>query len=90
MGKLMIFLISPNYSPSLVKGRWLMDEVVVDNEVVDLARKTWKECLSYKVNFERAYNPVNCGFLYNMSGRFGFDTRRRLYLICACVFLVVI
>lgn len=38
------------------------------NEVVDYAKKRRKECLNFKVNFEKAYNSVSWSFLGYMLG----------------------
>jgi len=35
---------------------------VVANEIVDYARKLNRQCLSLKVDFEKAYNSVDWGF----------------------------
>lgn len=48
-------LISPNQSPFL-KRRILVDGVVVVNEVIDLVKKSKKECLIFKVYFEKEYD----------------------------------
>ncbi|CAJ2663797.1 unnamed protein product [Trifolium pratense] len=64
-------LIAPNQS-AFIKGRNLVDGVLVVNEVVDLAKRTGKECLIFKVDFEKAYDSVDWGFLEYMLRRFGF------------------
>ncbi|GAU17375.1 hypothetical protein TSUD_232510 [Trifolium subterraneum] len=57
--------------------------VVAVNEIIDLAKKTRKECLIFKVDFEKAYDSVSWGFLDYMMRRFGFAVRtaeeRNLY-----------
>lgn len=40
-----------------------MDGVVVVNEVIDFARKARKDCLIFKVDFEKAYDSVSWDFL---------------------------
>ncbi|MCH82363.1 LINE-1 reverse transcriptase like [Trifolium medium] len=64
-------LIASNQS-AFIKGRNLVDGVVVVNEVVDSAKKLGKECLIFKVDFEKAYDSVDWGFLEYMLRRFGF------------------
>jgi hypothetical protein len=44
---------------AFLKGRLLVDGVVVINEVVDLAKKSGKDCLIFKVDFEKAYDSVD-------------------------------
>jgi hypothetical protein len=48
-------IISPSQS-TFLKGRNLVDGVLVVNELVDYAKKVKKECLIFKVNFEMAYD----------------------------------
>ncbi|MCI40746.1 RNA-directed DNA polymerase (Reverse transcriptase), partial [Trifolium medium] len=64
-------LVAGNQS-AFIKGRNLVDGVVIVNEVVDLARRSGKECLIFKVDFEKAYDSVEWGFLEYMLKRFGF------------------
>ncbi|MCI02845.1 putative non-LTR retroelement reverse transcriptase, partial [Trifolium medium] len=60
-------LISLNQS-AFIKGRQLVDGVVVVNEVIDLARKSRTSCLIFKVDFEKAYNSIRaCVFSGNLS-----------------------
>lgn len=51
-------LISETQS-AFLKGRQIMDSVVVLNEVVDEANREAKSCIMFKADFERAYNTVN-------------------------------
>jgi hypothetical protein len=53
----------------------LVDGVVAVNEVIDLARKLKKECLIFKVDFEKAYDSVSWSFLDYMLQRFGFGPK---------------
>ncbi|PNX99671.1 cysteine-rich receptor-like protein kinase, partial [Trifolium pratense] len=71
LAKVMDFLISSNQS-AFIKGRNLVDSALVVNEVVDWAKKSKKECLIFKVDFEKAYDSVDWGFLDYMLHRFGF------------------
>ncbi|MCI22150.1 RNA-directed DNA polymerase (Reverse transcriptase), partial [Trifolium medium] len=64
-------LISNNKS-TFIKGQMLIDGVLTVNEVVDLAKKAKRRCLIFKVDFEKAYDSVNWGFLEYMLRRFGF------------------
>lgn len=49
-----------------------MDGVLVINEIVDFAKKSNEECLILKVDFEKAYDLVDWGFLVYMMRRVGF------------------
>ena len=48
---------------TFLKGRHLLDGVLIVNEVVDLEKRSKKECMIFKVDFEKAYDSVNWGFL---------------------------
>jgi hypothetical protein len=72
-------IISKNQS-AFIKGRFLADEVVVVNEVVDLARRLKKECLILKVDFEKAYDSVSWSFLEYMLRRLGFGEKWRAWM----------
>jgi hypothetical protein len=48
---------------AFIKGRHLVDGVVVANEVVDLTERSRRECLVFKVDFEKAYDSVSLSFL---------------------------
>ncbi|WJX68278.1 hypothetical protein P8452_52666 [Trifolium repens] len=84
MGKVMDSIISSNQS-AFLKGRNLVDGVLVVNEVVDLARRTGKDCMIFKVDFGKAYDSVEWDFLEYMLHRFGFG-ETWIGWIRACVF----
>jgi hypothetical protein len=67
----MHLLIASNQS-AFIKGRSLVDSVLVVNEVVNFAKRVGKEYLISKVDFEKAYDSVDWGFLEYMLRRFGF------------------
>ena len=52
-----------------------MDGFLVANELVDYAKKTKSECLVLKVDFEKAYNSVDWGFLEYMMNQLGFGRK---------------
>jgi hypothetical protein len=70
---------------AFLKGRQLVDGVVVVNEVVDLVKRTSRSCIIFKVDFEKAYDSVDWSFLDYMLVRFGFCSKWRDW-IRACVF----
>jgi len=57
---------------ALVKGRQILDGILVANEVVDDARKHKKELLLFKVDFEKAYDSINWGYLDEVMHKMGF------------------
>jgi len=77
-------LISSNQS-TFIKGRQLVDGVVAVNEIIDFARKARKDCLIFKVDFEKAYDSVSWSFLEYMMQRLGFSVRWcRWIRACVC------
>jgi hypothetical protein len=78
-------LIAPSQS-AFIKGRNLVDGVLVVNELVDLAKRHGKECLIFKVDFEKAYDSFDWSFLEYMLRRFGF-CEIWIGWIKACVFV---
>ncbi|GAU34029.1 hypothetical protein TSUD_16170 [Trifolium subterraneum] len=84
LAKVMDTIIASNQS-TLIKGRNLVDGVLVVNEVVELAKKSKRECLIFKVDFEKAYDSVDWGFLEYMLGRCSF-CEKWIGWIRVCVF----
>ncbi|WJX24305.1 hypothetical protein P8452_13428 [Trifolium repens] len=77
--------VIPITQSAFLKGRQLVEGVVVVNEVIDYAKKTRKECLIFKVDFEKAYDSVDWGFLDYMLRRFGFNNKWRAWMkACIC------
>lgn len=70
---------------AFIKGRQLVDGVVAVNEIIDFARKAKKDCLIFKVDFEKAYDSVSWNFLEYMMRRLGFGVRWcRWIRACVC------
>jgi hypothetical protein len=84
LASVMDTVISTNQS-AFIKGRNLVDGVLIVNELVDLAKKSKKECLIFKVDFEKAYDSVDWSFLEYMLRRCGFSVKW-IGWIRACVF----
>jgi hypothetical protein len=84
LAKVMDPLVASTQS-AFLQGRLLVDGVMVVNEVVDMAKKSGKECLILKVDFEKAYDSVSWNFLDYMLRRFGFSLQWRSWMR-ACVF----
>jgi hypothetical protein len=57
LAKVMGDVIS-NTQSAFIKGRQLVDGVVVVSEVIDFAKKSGKDCLILKVDFEKAYDLI--------------------------------
>lgn len=50
--------IISNFQSAFLPGRQILDGVLVFNEIVDLAKRK-KECLLFKVDFEKAYDSIS-------------------------------
>ncbi|GAU23240.1 hypothetical protein TSUD_172690 [Trifolium subterraneum] len=84
LAKVMDELI-PKTQSAFLKGRQLVEGVVVVNEVIDFAKKAGKECLIFKVDFEKAYDSVDWSFLDYMLWRFSFNIKWRKWMkACVC------
>lgn len=44
---------------NLITCKQIMDGVLVENEIIDLARRNKRDCLLFNVNFEKAYDNVS-------------------------------
>ena len=59
---------------SFLKGRGILDSVLMANEVVEDLRKKGRSGISLKVDFEKAYDSVRWDFLYDMLHKLGFHS----------------
>ncbi|GKU90755.1 hypothetical protein SLEP1_g4707 [Rubroshorea leprosula] len=62
---------------AFVRGRQLVDSVLVLNEVVDEIKKKKQPAFVFKADFEKAYDCVDWAFLDWMMESFGFGTKWR-------------
>jgi hypothetical protein len=68
-----------------VRDRQILDGILIANEIVNEARKCKKELLLFKVDFEKAYDFVDWGYLDAVMGRMGFPTLWRKWIKeCVC------
>ncbi|CAJ2627985.1 unnamed protein product [Trifolium pratense] len=65
---------------AFVKDRQILDGILIANEVVDEARKFKKELMLFKVDFEKAYDSVDLGYLDDVMGRMSFPTLWRKWI----------
>ncbi|GAU50553.1 hypothetical protein TSUD_281270 [Trifolium subterraneum] len=65
---------------AFVKDRQIPDGILIANEVVDEARKSKKELMLFKVDFEKAYDSVDWGYLDDVMGRMSFPTLWRKWI----------
>ena len=48
---------------AFVQGRQILDVVLIVNESVDEKKRSGKERVVFKIDFEKAYDHVKCDFL---------------------------
>ncbi|XP_068484993.1 uncharacterized protein [Phaseolus vulgaris] len=71
MKKVLPTIIDESQS-AFLKGRGILDSVLMANEVVEDIRKKGRSDICLKVDFEKAYDSVRWDFLYDMLHRMGF------------------
>ncbi|CAJ2637778.1 unnamed protein product [Trifolium pratense] len=70
---------------AFVKNRQILDGILIANEIVDEARKSKKDLMLFKVDFEKAYDSVDWGYLDDVMGRMSFPTLWRKWIReCVC------
>ena len=67
-----------------VKGKQILDGILIANEVVNEARRLGKELLLFKVDFEKAYDSVDLKYLDAVMVQMNFPTLWRKW-ISECV-----
>ena len=69
-----IGLVISDAQSAFIKGRQILDGILVANEIVDDARKRHKDLLLFKVDFEKAYDSVDWGYLEEVMSKMGFPS----------------
>ena len=59
---------------AFVKGKQILDGILIANEAVDEARRHKKEMLPFKVDFEKAYDSVDLVYLDEVMQKMNFPT----------------
>ncbi|RVW17381.1 LINE-1 retrotransposable element ORF2 protein [Vitis vinifera] len=65
---------------AFVEGRQILDAVLIANEVVDEKRRSGEEGVVFKIDFEKAYDHVDWGFLDHVLQRKGFSQKWRSWM----------
>jgi len=65
---------------TFLKGRGILDNILMANEVVEDLRRGGRSGLCLKMDFEKAYDSVRWDFLYYMQQRMGFHNRWILWI----------
>jgi len=58
-----------------MKGRGLLESVLITNEVIEEVRRSRRSGVFLKVDFEKAYDSVRWSFLFDMLNRLGFHVK---------------
>lgn len=72
-------MISENQS-AFIRGRQILDEIIILNEVIHEAKWWKKECFIFKIDLKKAYDSVNWDFLDEMMWLFNFSNRCRHWI----------
>ncbi|PNX67320.1 cysteine-rich receptor-like protein kinase, partial [Trifolium pratense] len=78
--RLVIGSVISETQTAFVKDRQILDGILIANEVVDEARKSKKELMLFKVDFEKAYDSVDSGYLDKVMERMSFPTLWRKWI----------
>lgn len=65
---------------AFLPSRQILEGVVVENEMLDLAKRTNKSCLPLNVYFEKVYDSISWSFIDYMLMRHGFSTTWRKWM----------
>ena len=65
---------------AFVKGKQILDGILIANEAVDEARLLNKEMLLFKVDFEKAYDSVDLNYLDSVMANMNFPTIWRKWI----------
>ncbi|GJR05936.1 retrovirus-related pol polyprotein from transposon TNT 1-94 [Tanacetum coccineum] len=71
LAKVIGSVISPNQS-TFIKGRQILDDCLIANEIVRMDKLEDQSLLLFKVNFEKAFDSVNWNFLLYVMRQTGF------------------
>jgi len=75
-----IGLVISDSQSTFVKDRQILYGILVANEVVDDAKKRKKELLLFKVDFEKAYDSVDWGYLDEVMCKMRFPVLWRKWI----------
>ncbi|XP_020223262.1 uncharacterized protein LOC109805546 [Cajanus cajan] len=65
---------------SFFKGRLILDSVLIANEILEEAKRKKKQCLLFKVDFEKAYDSVNWEYIFFVMEKMRFPISWRRWI----------
>ena len=65
---------------AFVKGRQILDAILITNELVDEKRRSNEEGVVFKIDFEKVYNHVDWYFLDHLLEQKGFSSKWRSWM----------
>ncbi|PNY01535.1 cysteine-rich receptor-like protein kinase, partial [Trifolium pratense] len=66
---------------AFIKGRQILDDILIANEIVDDAKKEKKDLLLFKVEFEKAYDSVDWDYLEEVMTKMNFPIVWRAWIM---------
>lgn len=66
---------------AFIKGRQILDGILIANEIVDDAKNSNKDLLLFKVDFEKAYDSVDWGYLDEVMLKMNFPILWRSWIM---------
>ncbi|XP_024640546.1 uncharacterized protein [Medicago truncatula] len=74
------YVVSDNQS-AFVRGKQILDGILIANEVVDEAKRLKKDLLLFKVDFEKAYDSIDLNYLNSVMLNMNFPTLWRKWIM---------
>jgi hypothetical protein len=78
--RLVIGSVVSESQTAFVRDRQILDGVLIANEAVDEARRSKKELMLFKVDFEKEYDFVDWGYLDGVMGKMSFPVMWRKWI----------
>ncbi|GJT84138.1 RNA-directed DNA polymerase, eukaryota [Tanacetum coccineum] len=83
LAKVIASVIGPNQS-AFIEGRQILNGCLIETEIIKMASIEKLKLLSFKVDFEKAFDSVNWNFLLDIMGQMGFGSKWRNW-IASCL-----
>ena len=79
--RIVIGSVVSNVQSTFIKGRQILDGILIANEMVDEAKKHNKELLLFKVDFEKAFDYVDWNYLDVVMTKMNFPILWRKWIL---------